>query len=939
MANPLGKRPWIFSHYKEHIKYAGGYSGVFEGKTTRPCQLLELRKTRAGAQTSAVWYNISDGAHQVVARMDRAAHEAYLRREHYQARAKADDASSLPVSGVTVSITNPSSNVPTPSAARSSKVVKEKRSLLDRWPDLVLSEETCSISKGDKQVLDTIDFAGSLTEPEIPQHEELPEETRSDISISSKSDAVSDWPSSPERTSKKGDGSDFVQVKVEVDDNAPQQSGQGRHPTQAYDQSMDERRPEATHSGYPSQSSGRGAVLSAVKPAILVPDSDTSMTQSTHSQSLSQGRHAHRPPLPNSSMEHPPNDHQPPLARDEGRRRLGKVDVNLGQPPAPAPSVLSMEISPPKDLFRSSTALDTSSPPPNNIEDDATSPDGRATSSRAPNAKLKSRPSWARAMTKEEAMRRVSTPSRGPSTDSPWALRGHPSASSDDNTRDRASTPDIKDEQQSQALGLLSSSPYTSSSHDPEERAGIRKAKLKEESVPRATPRVLGARTTAQRTTAQKYQELSDVLSEILRDNAIGTELSITATPAIDTCAFPPIDDPTARAFNLFIVMSTPNEMDISVSSLDQPIPMSFPALLGAVAPGVLPAQEGSVHISAERARRAPKTGKLGKQWVRRRDNAQFTANPHITAPTTEDLNSPLPPHRPWPQPLPTYIPRRAPAPDWIPPPSIHSEPRLTRKGVRKYIRNAGPYAEQLVRDFEREVTGWLGCDVVVNPDNQQAASRRIGSKGEVFELERTHAQLVWSTDAFPRYILHCVARYHGLVSFSKDTLDGQRHTHILRPRPQLNARVVNSLYTPSATATEVDSGSEVLVSEGDIASEKELEALTEEEDDFVQINRLPSPNVESTLAVGANQASTEDATEGIESLNLEDPTPRPVRLLDRSTVLVNRSLRSGSSPSPSPARRSRTAGRRGQPLRVRPAAVSGEPKAGTPSFYDYLYA
>lgn len=67
--------------------------------------------------------------------------------------------------------------------------------------------------------------------------------------------------------------------------------------------------------------------------------------------------------------------------------------------------------------------------------------------------------------------------------------------------------------------------------------------------------------------------------------------------------------------------MSTPNEMDISVSSLDQPIPMSFPALLGAVAPGVLPAQEGSVHISAERARRAPKTGKLGKQWVRRRDN------------------------------------------------------------------------------------------------------------------------------------------------------------------------------------------------------------------------------------------------------------------------------------------------------------------------------
>lgn len=581
MANPLGKRPWIFSHFKEHIKHAGGYSGVFEGKTTRPCQLLELRRTRSGAQTSAVWYNISDGAHQVVARMDPAVHEAYLKSggdsspvplvllqafqsewcrgskpnddpipvititelehlsshdntvgqprrlshelyswwERYQARAKAEDASSLPVPGVTVSITNPSSNVPTPSGAGSSKVVQEKRSLLNRWPDLVLSEEACSISKGDKQVLDTIGFAGSLTEPEIPRPEELPEESRSDISISSQSDAVSDWPSSPEKTGKKGDGSDYVQVKVEVDDDAPQQSGEGRHPTQAYDQSMDERRPEAIHSGYPSQSSGRGAVLSAVKPAILVPDSDTSMTQSTHSQSLSQGRHAHRPPLPNSSMDHPPNDHQPPLARGEGRPRLGKVNVNLGQPPAPAPSVLSMEISPPKDLFRSSTTLDNSSPPPNNVEDDATSPDGKATSSRAPNAKLKSRPSWARAMTKEEVMRRVSTPSRGFSTDSPWALRGYPSASSDDNTRDRANTPDIKDEQQSQALGLLSSSPYTTISLDAEERAAIRKAKPEEESVPRATPRVLGARTTAHRTTAQKYQELSDVLSEILRDN------------------------------------------------------------------------------------------------------------------------------------------------------------------------------------------------------------------------------------------------------------------------------------------------------------------------------------------------------------------------------------------------------------------------------------
>ncbi|KAG8907699.1 hypothetical protein FRC01_007597 [Tulasnella sp. 417] len=392
--------------------------------------------------------------------------------------------------------------------------------------------------------------------------------------------------------------------------------------------------------------------------------------------------------------------------------------------------------------------------------------------------------------------------------------------------------------------------------------------------------------------------------------------------------------------------MSTETEMDVPASTLDQPIPMSFPALLGSVAPRALLEQETYVHSSTERVRRAPKTDKLGKQWVRRRDNAQFTSNPHITAPTTEDLSTPLPPHRPWPQPLPAYIPRRASAPDWIPPPSIHSAPRLTRKGVRKYIRNAGPYAEQLVRDFEREIMEWLNCDVVVNPDNQQAASRRIGSKGEVFELERSHAQLVWSTDAFPRYILHCVARYHGLVSFSKDTPDGQRQTHVLRPRPQLNARGVASIDTPSATATDIDSGSEILISEGDIASDKELEALTEEEGDFVQINRLPSSRVESPSAVEPSSIPEEDAAEGLESLNLEDSTPRPVRLLNRSSVLVNRPLRSGSSPSRSPARRSRKGGRsspggvsRGQALRVRPAVISSEPKDQTPSFYDYLYA
>lgn len=70
--------------------------------------------------------------------------------------------------------------------------------------------------------------------------------------------------------------------------------------------------------------------------------------------------------------------------------------------------------------------------------------------------------------------------------------------------------------------------------------------------------------------------------------------------------------------------MSTSIENDAPVSTLDQPIPMSFPALLGTVAPRVLQEQEGNVQSPTERARRALKADKLGKQWIRRRDNGLY---------------------------------------------------------------------------------------------------------------------------------------------------------------------------------------------------------------------------------------------------------------------------------------------------------------------------
>jgi len=326
-------------------------------------------------------------------------------------------------------------------------------------------------------------------------------------------------------------------------------------------------------------------------------------------------------------------------------------------------------------------------------------------------------------------------------------------------------------------------------------------------------------------------------------------------------------------------------------------------------------------------------------------------ANPHITPPTVHDLQCQLPPHRAWPQPLPEYIPRRLPAPDWIPPPSIHTPHRLSQRGVRKQLRTAGPYAEGLVHGMEGEIMDWLERAVIVNPD-EQSQHRKIGTQGSIYEISRTHAQLIWSTeDAFARYVLHCISRYHGLVSYSKESEQG-RVTHILRPRVQINRPGVAPLYTPSAT--DLDSGSEVLVSDVDLASDGGLSALVEEDGDYVDVGReaIQEEDSSSDILVGDSSETASPSVDMIgsvnsmmDSLTLDEATPRParIRVANRTQVLRN-PIRSGSSPSRSPARLSRS-GRsspygsiRGQPLRVLPTATV-TPGVPPTTFWAYLYA
>lgn len=48
--------------------------------------------------------------------------------------------------------------------------------------------------------------------------------------------------------------------------------------------------------------------------------------------------------------------------------------------------------------------------------------------------------------------------------------------------------------------------------------------------------------------------------------------------------------------------------------------------------------------------------------------------------------------------------------------------------------------------------------------------SASFTGSGPLREVERTPARLVWSIedDAFARYVVHCVCRWHSVVSYSK---------------------------------------------------------------------------------------------------------------------------------------------------------------------------
>lgn len=221
------------------------------------------------------------------------------------------------------------------------------------------------------------------------------------------------------------------------------------------------------------------------------------------------------------------------------------------------------------------------------------------------------------------------------------------------------------------------------------------------------------------------------------------------------------------------------------------PVPMSFPAFLrnakladrfahlrnsaGEPYSGPAPLSRPSKRLREDHK---------GKRWVRRKENDRFVGNPHIVAAIADDLLPSSYAHLQdvFPRPLPRGFSRSMSAPT-PPPPMADARSAdagrysLSIRGVRRTLRGHGPRAQRLVHAIEREVLEWLVGGTMLNPDDAEVLhepGRAIGVDEDIgdciMELSRTPLKLIWSIqeDAFARYIVHCCARYHKVVSYSK---------------------------------------------------------------------------------------------------------------------------------------------------------------------------
>ncbi|KAJ7783074.1 hypothetical protein B0H16DRAFT_1403477 [Mycena metata] len=407
--------------------------------------------------------------------------------------------------------------------------------------------------------------------------------------------------------------------------------------------------------------------------------------------------------------------------------------------------------------------------------------------------------------------------------------------------------------------------------------------------------------------------------------------------------------------------------------SLDDPapLPLSFPSILRN--PGIASrlaylsdsVQESSKPIVPKKHKKTSRTENEGSRWIRRKENARFTGNVHIVQPAKRDY---LPPTGPqirstFPEPLPIYLARNNKVPTAATP---SPDPRsidcgrfsLGLRGMRRDLRKMGFRSKLLVLEIETEVVGWLEAGgTLLSPDafesDISSSGTPIGTTG-VVEVSRTPLQLIWNIDdPFARYVVHCTARYHKIVSFSKE-VSSQRLTYLLRPNvnyPEYHSNAALGLDTPPPTdidhssqldtdsefASDLDTRSEA----GESVAESGVDHMSTIDEDVVSSPHLPpalNPIEDGWSEVGdVDTDGDESAMEQSVNSLAQDPDATMVaesRLAQLSlrarTWEHSTQNRSTSSPSRSPVR---------PPRRSMPAASLIRPTSPPKSFYEYLFS
>lgn len=250
-----------------------------------------------------------------------------------------------------------------------------------------------------------------------------------------------------------------------------------------------------------------------------------------------------------------------------------------------------------------------------------------------------------------------------------------------------------------------------------------------------------------------------------------------------------------------------------------------------------------------------------------------------------------------------------------------------------------------------------LSSDVVVNPDDSSHSRGRVidatttcNANGHfheddeecmelpsITELSRSPSNLVWLIpEKFERFVVHCVARWWGVVSFSKTKNEGDRVTHLLKPRLPLDKQAKHDdLETPPTS--EVDSASE-------IASEAASEVASD-------VNMSPSEAEENAADHRAANANTAwaDITDDLEKrANIVDKTTsdedRPPQRdrPSRSQTLpdgLGRAVRDSDTEESDAERSSPNSSRPCTPRKIAPKPAATHPwKPPTVSLAEYLF-